>query len=108
MQTAKRRQFDFMKEGEETSCNRRVCCGACSGCGSGRDGVSDEVGRPTPISARSKLCQRAKLLVDTVGFRDIIFDPNVLRSPPGLEEHNNYSVDFIEGRCAGFAESAGA
>ena len=46
-----------------------------------------------------EVCQRAyRLLVDKIGFNphDIIFDPNVLAVATGIEEHNNYAVDFIE------------
>ena len=52
------------------------------------------------IAARKiEVCQRAyRLLVDKIGFNphDIIFDPNVLAVATGIEEHNNYAVDFIE------------
>ena len=55
-------------------------------------------GRPIPTNGRIQICERAyRLLVDTVGFapQDIIFDPNILTVATGLEEHNNYAVDFI-------------
>ena len=45
-----------------------------------------------------RICQRAyRILVDEVGFppEDIIFDPNILTVATGMEEHNNYAVDFI-------------
>jgi 5-methyltetrahydrofolate--homocysteine methyltransferase len=46
-----------------------------------------------------RICQRAyRILVEEVGFhpQDIVFDPNILTVGTGLEEHNNYAVDFIE------------
>ena len=46
-----------------------------------------------------RICERAyRILVDEVGFppEDIIFDPNILTVGTGIEEHNNYAVDFIE------------
>lgn len=58
----------------------------------------DEQGQADTYERRIAVCQRAyHLLVDEVGFRpsDIIFDPNVLAVATGMEEHNNYAVDFI-------------
>ena len=58
----------------------------------------DEQGQADTYERRIAVCQRAyRLLVDEVGFRpsDIIFDPNVLAVATGMEEHNNYAVDFI-------------
>ena len=58
----------------------------------------DEQGQADTYKRRIAVCQRAyHLLVDEVGFRpsDIIFDPNVLAVATGMEEHNNYAVDFI-------------
>src|SRR5262249_56191304 len=46
-----------------------------------------------------EICQRAyKILVDEVGFppEDIIFDPNIFAVATGIDEHNNYAVDFVE------------
>ena len=46
-----------------------------------------------------EICERAyKILVEKVGFdpQDIIFDPNIFAVATGIEEHNNYAVDFIE------------
>ena len=46
-----------------------------------------------------EICERAyRLLVDKVDFdpQDIIFDPNIFAIATGIEEHNNYAVDFIE------------
>ncbi len=59
----------------------------------------DEEGQAATLSDKTRICERAyRLLVDEVGFRpeDIIFDPNVLTVATGMEEHNNYAVDFIE------------
>ncbi len=59
----------------------------------------DEKGQADTYQRKIEICERAyKLLVDTVGFppEDIIFDPNVFALATGLEEHNNYGVDFIE------------
>ena len=63
----------------------------------------DEQGQADSYERRIAVCQRAyHLLVDEVGFcpHDIIFDPNVLAVATGMEEHNNYAVDFI--RAAGW------
>ena len=58
----------------------------------------DEQGQADTYERRIAVCQRAyRLLVDEVAFRpsDIIFDPNVLAVATGMEEHDNYAVDFI-------------
>lgn len=58
----------------------------------------DEIGQADTYERRIEICERAyHLLVDKVGFNpyDIIFDPNILTVATGLEEHNNYAVDFI-------------
>jgi len=58
----------------------------------------DEKGQATTYEQRISICERAyHILVDEVGFppQDIIFDPNVLTVGTGVEEHNNYAVDFI-------------
>lgn len=58
----------------------------------------DEQGQATTYERKISICQRAyNILVDTVGFNpaDIIFDPNVLAVATGMEEHNNYALDFI-------------
>ncbi|MFC3337579.1 methionine synthase [Paracandidimonas soli] len=60
----------------------------------------DERGQADNLQRRIDICKRAyDLLVDEVGFppEDIIFDPNVFAIATGIEEHNNYAVDFIEG-----------
>ena len=59
----------------------------------------DEVGQADTVQRKVEICQRAyKLLVEQVGFdpTDIIFDPNILAIATGLEEHNDYAVNFIE------------
>jgi 5-methyltetrahydrofolate--homocysteine methyltransferase len=59
----------------------------------------DEKGQADSLERRKEVCARCyKILTERVGFppEDIIFDPNVLTVGTGLEEHNNYAVDFIE------------
>ncbi len=59
----------------------------------------DENGQAATYAEKIRICERAyRLLVDKVGFppEDIIFDPNILTVGTGIEEHNNYAVDFIE------------
>jgi 5-methyltetrahydrofolate--homocysteine methyltransferase len=59
----------------------------------------DENGQAASYAEKIRICERAyRLLVDTAGFppEDIIFDPNILTVGTGIEEHNNYAVDFIE------------
>jgi 5-methyltetrahydrofolate--homocysteine methyltransferase len=58
----------------------------------------DEQGQAATYEEKIRICERAyRMLVDEVGFppEDIIFDPNILTVGTGLEEHNNYAVDFI-------------
>jgi 5-methyltetrahydrofolate--homocysteine methyltransferase len=58
----------------------------------------DEQGQAATYEEKIRICERAyKILVNEVGFppEDIIFDPNVLTVGTGLEEHNNYALDFI-------------
>lgn len=59
----------------------------------------DEVGQADTAPRKIEICQRAfKILTEDVGFpaSDIIFDPNVFAVATGIEEHDNYAVDFIE------------
>ena len=59
----------------------------------------DEVGQADTAERKVEICTRAyRLLVDRIGFppEDIIFDPNIFAVATGLDEHNNYAVDFIE------------
>jgi 5-methyltetrahydrofolate--homocysteine methyltransferase len=58
----------------------------------------DENGQADTLERRVNVCERAyKILTEQVGFdpQDIIFDPNIFAIATGLEEHNNYAVDFI-------------
>ena len=59
----------------------------------------DENGQAATYGEKIRICERAyRILVDQVGFppEDIIFDPNILTVATGMEEHNNYAVDFID------------
>lgn len=59
----------------------------------------DEVGQADTFARKTEICKRAyDVLVNRVGFlpEDIIFDPNIFAIATGIEEHNNYGVDFIE------------
>ena len=59
----------------------------------------DETGQADTKARKVEICQRAfRILTDEVGFpaEDIIFDPNIFAVATGIEEHNNYALDFIE------------
>ncbi|UZK70400.1 methionine synthase [Sphingomonas sp. S1-29] len=58
----------------------------------------DEVGQADTKERKVEICERAYKLLTGIGFppEDIIFDPNVFAVATGIEEHNNYGVDFIE------------
>ncbi len=59
----------------------------------------DELGQASTFERRIEICRRAyNILVNEIGVppEDIIFDPNILAIATGIEEHNNYAVDFIE------------
>ena len=59
----------------------------------------DEKGQADTYERKTEICARAyRVLVDEVGFppEDIIFDPNIFAIATGIEEHNNYAVDFID------------
>lgn len=59
----------------------------------------DEIGQADTKERKVSICHRAyKILTEQVGFdpQDIIFDPNIFAIATGIEEHNNYAVDFIE------------
>ncbi len=58
----------------------------------------DEVGQADTKERKVEICQRAYKLLTGIGFppEDIIFDPNVFAVATGIEEHDNYGVDFIE------------
>ena len=86
-----------MKEGEEEFLRQAALCR--------RYGAAvivmafDEKGQADTFERKTEICERAyRLLVDKVGFppEDIIFDPNIFAIATGIEEHNNYAVDFIE------------
>jgi 5-methyltetrahydrofolate--homocysteine methyltransferase len=59
----------------------------------------DEVGQADTKTRKIEICERAYKLLLSIGFppEDIIFDPNIFAVATGIEEHNNYAVDFIEG-----------
>ena len=76
----------------------------------------DEKGQADTQQRKVEICERAyDILVNQVGFpaEDIIFDPNIFAVATGIEEHNNYGVDFIEAtreikkRCPGVKISGG-
>jgi len=86
-----------LKEGEEKFLHQAFICKAY--------GASvivmafDEQGQADTLERRITICDRAyKILTEQVGFKpqDIIFDPNIFAVATGIEEHNNYAVDFIE------------
>ncbi|WP_051234967.1 methionine synthase [Marinimicrobium agarilyticum] len=86
-----------MKEGEEEFIERARLCR--------RYGAAvvvmafDEDGQADTAARKKEICERSyRLLVDKVGFppQDIIFDPNIFAIATGIDEHNNYAVDFIE------------
>ena len=59
----------------------------------------DEAGQADSFARKTEICARAyRILVEEVGFppEDIIFDPNIFAVATGIEEHNNYGVDFLE------------
>jgi 5-methyltetrahydrofolate--homocysteine methyltransferase len=85
-----------MKEGEEKFIEQAFICQAY--------GASvivmafDENGQADTLERRVSICERAyNILTQQVGFKpeDIIFDPNIFAIATGIEEHNNYAVDFI-------------
>lgn len=86
-----------MKEGEETF---RKQARMCLSYGAAVVVMAfDEVGQADTAERKIEICQRAyKILTEDVGFpaEDIIFDPNIFAVATGIEEHNNYAVDFIE------------
>src|SRR6201996_6376229 len=58
----------------------------------------DETGQADTKARKVEICERAYKLLMTIGFppEDIIFDPNIFAVATGIEEHNNYGMDFIE------------
>ena len=86
-----------LKEGEE---NFKACARKIKQYGAATVVMAfDEKGQAATFEQRISVCERAyRILVDEVHFQpqDIIFDPNVLTVGTGIEEHNNYAVDFIK------------
>ena len=86
-----------MKEGEEKFIEQAIIC---QGFGAAVIVMAfDEKGQADTKDRKVEICYRAyKILTEKVGFdpQDIIFDPNIFAIATGLEEHNNYGVDFIE------------
>lgn len=86
-----------MKEGEEKFIEQAFICQAYGAAVVVM--AFDEQGQADTLQRRIDICERAyKILTETVGFepQDIIFDPNIFAVATGIEEHNNYAVDFIE------------
>jgi len=86
-----------MKEGEEKFIEQAFICKAF---GAAIIVMAfDEVGQADTKERKIEICYRAyKILIEQVGYdpQDIIFDPNIFAVATGIEEHNNYAVDFIE------------
>jgi 5-methyltetrahydrofolate--homocysteine methyltransferase len=86
-----------MKEGEEKFIEQAQICQAYGAAVIVM--AFDEQGQADTLERRVTICERAyKILTEQVGFdpQDIIFDPNIFAVATGIEEHNNYAVDFIE------------
>ena len=86
-----------MKEGEEKFIEQAHICKAYGAAVIVM--AFDEKGQADTKDRKIEICERAyKILVHQVGFapQDIIFDPNIFAVATGIEEHNNYAVDFIE------------
>jgi 5-methyltetrahydrofolate--homocysteine methyltransferase len=86
-----------MKEGEEKFIEQAIICQSFGAAVIVM--AFDEAGQADTKDRKVEICHRAyKLLTEKVGFdpQDIIFDPNIFAIATGLEEHNNYGVDFIE------------
>ena len=85
-----------MKEGEEKFIQQALTCQAYGAAVIVM--AFDEQGQADTEDRKVEICHRAyKILTEQVGFdgQDIIFDPNIFAVATGLEEHNNYGVDFI-------------
>lgn len=86
-----------LKEGEEAF---RHHAGLCMAYGAAVVVMAfDEAGQADTFERKTEICARAyRILVEEMGFppEDIIFDPNVFAVATGIEEHDNYGVDFIE------------
>lgn len=86
-----------MKEGEEKFIEQAFICQAYGAAVVVM--AFDEQGQADTLERRVRICEKAyKLLTEVVGYepQDIIFDPNIFAIATGIEEHNNYAVDFIE------------
>jgi len=85
-----------MKEGEEAFLHHARLCMAYGAAVVVM--AFDEVGQADTKQRKIEICERAYTLLTGIGFppEDIIFDPNVFAVATGIEEHNNYAVDFIE------------
>lgn len=86
-----------MKEGEEKFIEQAIICQSYGAAVIVM--AFDEKGQADTKDRKVEICHRAyKILTEKVGFdsQDIIFDPNIFAIATGLEEHNNYGVDFIE------------
>ena len=85
-----------MKEGEEAFLNHARKCMAYGAAVVVM--AFDEKGQADTKARKVEICSRAYELLTGIGFppEDIIFDPNVFAVATGIEEHNNYGVDFIE------------
>lgn len=86
-----------MKEGEEKFIEQAIICKSYGAAVIVM--AFDEKGQADTKERKVEICRRAyKILTEQVGFapQDIIFDPNIFAIATGLEEHNNYGVDFIE------------
>ncbi|MGN6820241.1 MAG: methionine synthase [Sphingomonas sp.] len=85
-----------MKEGEEQFLEHARKCMAYGAAAVVM--AFDETGQADTEARKVEICERAYKLLTGIGFppEDIIFDPNVFAIATGIEEHNNYGVDFIE------------
>ncbi|WP_278394702.1 methionine synthase [Sphingobium yanoikuyae] len=85
-----------MKEGEEAFLHHARLCMAYGAAVVVM--AFDETGQADTQARKVEICERAYKLLMTIGFppEDIIFDPNIFAVATGIEEHNNYGVDFIE------------
>ncbi|MFC4293387.1 methionine synthase [Sphingorhabdus arenilitoris] len=85
-----------MKEGEEAFLHHARLCMAYGAAVVVM--AFDETGQADTKARKVEICKRAYDLLMTIGFppEDIIFDPNIFAVATGIEEHNNYGVDFIE------------
>lgn len=86
-----------MKEGEQKFIEQAMICQAYGAAVVVM--AFDEQGQADTLERRVTICEKAyKILTEQVGFepQDIIFDPNIFAIATGIEEHNNYAVEFIE------------